>query len=268
MGFYTPSQLVQDARRHGVKVLPVDVTVSDWDSTLQGHSLEAPVRLGLSLIRGLAEDAAARIELARAVWPFAYVADLARRDLQALASANALASLAGNRRAALWHALAAVPDRDLLRAASDDDATPAFAPLTPGQAIAYDYRALGLTLGRHPFALLRAQLLQRRLLPAAVLQRYRDGQLARACGLVTVRQRPGTAKGVLFVTLEDESGYTNVIIWPSLLERQRKEALGASLLAVYGVWQRQGEVAHLVAQRLVDLSQLLGSLTTTSRNFC
>jgi error-prone DNA polymerase len=106
------------------------------------------------------------------------------------------------------------------------------------------------------------------LLPAAALQRYRDGQLARACGLVTVRQRPGTAKGALFVTLEDESGYTNVIIWPSLLERQRKEALGASLLAVYGVWQRQGEVTHLVAQRLVDLSYLLGSLVTTSRNFC
>ncbi|WP_338912006.1 error-prone DNA polymerase [Mycetohabitans rhizoxinica] len=274
MGFYTPSQLVQDARRHGVKVLPVDATVSDWDSTLQGHSLDAPVRLGLSLIRGLAEGAAARIELARAVRPFAHVADLARRaqltrrNLQALASANALASLAGNRRAALWHALAAVPDKDLLRAAGTDDATPAFAPLTPGQAIAHDYRALGLTLGRHPLALLRAQLLQRRLLPAAVLQRYRDGQLARACGLVTVRQRPGTAKGVLFVTLEDESGYTNVIIWPSLLERQRKEALGASLLAVYGVWQRQGEVTHLVAQRLVDLSHLLGSLVTTSRNFC
>jgi error-prone DNA polymerase len=144
------------------------------------------VRLGLSLIRGLAEDAAARIELARAVRPFADVTDLARRaqltrrDLQALASANALASLAGNRRAALWHALAAVPDRDLLRAAGADDATPAFVPLTLGQAIAHDYRALGLTLGRHPLALLRAQLLQRRLLPATTLQGYRDGQLARA----------------------------------------------------------------------------------------
>jgi error-prone DNA polymerase len=161
-----------------------------------------------------------------------------------------------------------VPDRDLLRAAGADDATPAFVPLTQGQAIAHDYRALGLTLGRHPLALLHAQLLRRRLLPAAALQRYRDGQLARACGLVPVRQRPGTAKGVLFVMLEDESGHTNVIIWPSLLERQRKEALGASLFAVYGVWQRQGEVTHLVAQRLVDLSHLLGSLMTTSRDFC
>lgn len=256
------------------KVLPADVTVSDWDSTLQGQDLEAPMRLGLSLVRGLAEEAAARIELARAVRPFADVTDLARRaqltrrDLQALAGANALASLAGNRRAALWHALAAVPDKDLLRAAGTDDATPAFAPLTEGQAIAHDYRALGLTLGRHPLALLRAQLLRRRLLPAATLQGYRDGQLARACGLVTVRQRPGTANGVLFVTLEDETGHTNVIIWPSLLERQCKEVLGASLLAVYGIWQRQGEVTHLVAQRLVDLSHLLGSLTTTSRNFC
>ncbi|CAB3723943.1 Error-prone DNA polymerase [Paraburkholderia phenoliruptrix] len=273
MGFYSPSQLVQDAKRHGVKVLPVDVTLSNWDSAVEGRSTRAPVRLGMSLVRGLKEEAAARIELARAVRPFVDVSDLARRaqldrkDLQALAAADALRSLAGDRRAALWQAVAAVPDRDLLRGATDDDVTPVLSPMTEGQQIVSDYRTLGLTLGRHPLELLRPRLLAQRLLPASTLAGFRNGQLARACGIVTVRQRPGTAKGVMFVTLEDETGQVNVIIWPSLLEKQRREALGASLLAVYGVWQREGEVRHLVAHRLVDASHLLGSLVTSTRNF-
>ncbi|CAE6841192.1 Error-prone DNA polymerase [Paraburkholderia aspalathi] len=273
MGFYSPSQLVQDARRHGVKVLPVDVTLSNWDSAVEGDSTHAPVRLGMSLVRGLKEEAAARIELAGAVRPFADVSDLARRaqldrkDLQALAAADALRSLAGDRRAALWQAVAAVPDRDLLRGATDDDVTPVLAPMTEGQQIVSDYRTLGLTLGRHPLELLRPRLLAQRWLPASTLAGFRNGQLARACGIVTVRQRPGTAKGVMFVTLEDETGQVNVIIWPSLLEKQRREALGSSLLAVYGVWQREGEVRHLVAHRLVDASHLLGSLVTSTRNF-
>ncbi|MEJ2769407.1 hypothetical protein IHE30_12970 [Mycetohabitans sp. B46] len=182
-----------------------------------------------------------------------------------MVSANVLASFAGNRRAALWHALVAVPDRDLLCAAGAGDATPAFVPLTQGQTIAHDYHALGWTLGHHPLALLRAVASASLAVgdDAAGLSRRAAG----ARGLVTVRQRPSSANGVLFMTLEDETSHTNVIIWPSLLERQRKEALGASLLAVYGVWQRHGQVIHLVAQRLVDLSHLLGSLTTTSRNF-
>ncbi|MDT8840009.1 error-prone DNA polymerase [Paraburkholderia fungorum] len=273
MGFYSPSQLVQDAKRNGVKVLPVDVTLSNWDSAVEGQTTSSPVRLGMSLVRGLKEEAAARVELARAVRSFTDVSDLARRaqldrkDLQALAAADALHSLAGDRRAALWHAVAAVPDRDLLRGATDDDATPVLAPMTEGQEIASDYRTLGLTLGRHPLELLRPRLLAQRLLPASTLAGFRNGQLARACGIVTVRQRPGTAKGVMFITLEDETGQVNVIIWPSLLEKQRREALGSSLLAVYGVWQREGEVRHLVAHRLVDASHLLGSLVTSTRNF-
>jgi error-prone DNA polymerase len=255
-------------------VLPVDVTVSGWDASLEGKTTTSPVRLGLSLIRGMKEEAAARIELARAVRPFADVSDLTRRaqldrkDLQALAAANALIPLAGNRRSALWQALAAVPDKDLLRSANDDDATPALRALTEGEEIAGDYRSLGLTLGRHPLELLRPRLARARLMPAAALASYRNGQLARACGIVTVRQRPGTAKGVMFMTLEDETGQVNLIVWPSLLEKQRREALGSSMLAVYGVWQREGEVRHLVAQRFVDMSHLLGSLVTSSRNFC
>jgi error-prone DNA polymerase len=276
MGFYSPSQLVQDAQRHGVKVLPVDVTISGWDSSLEQYAdaTRPAVRLGLSLLRGMKDGAAERIENARAVRPFASVSDLARRaqldrkDLHVLADANALASLAGNRREALWQSVAAVPDRDMLAAAAVEDETPELGAPSEANDIVADYRSAGLTLGRHPLELLRPQLLANRLMPASTLRTYRDGRLARGCGLVTVRQRPGTAKGVMFVTLEDETGNVNVIVWPSLLEKQRKEALGASLLAVYGTWQCQGEVRHLVAQRLVDMSHLLGGLITASRDFC
>jgi error-prone DNA polymerase len=276
MGFYSPSQLVQDAQRHGVAVLPVDVTVSGWDSSLEPRA-GAPrpaVRLGLSLLRGMKDGAAERIENARAVRAFASVNDLARRaqldrkDLHALAAANALAALAGNRREALWQSVAAVPDKDLLAPAATQDETPELGAPSEANDIVADYRSFGLTLNRHPLELLRPQLLANRLMPASTLRTYRNGRLARGCGLVTVRQRPGTAKGVVFITLEDETGNVNVIIWPSLLEKQRKEALGAALLAVYGTWQCEGEVRHLVAQRLVDMSHLLGGLQTTSRNFC
>ncbi|CAE6902615.1 error-prone DNA polymerase [Paraburkholderia domus] len=275
MGFYSPSQLVQDAQRHGVKVLPVDVTISSWDSALvnlQGAGRPA-VRLGMSLLRGMKDGAAERIENARAVRFFESVNDLARRaqldrkDLYVLADANALASLAGNRREALWQSVAAVPDKDMLATAAIQDETPALGAPTEANDIVADYRSVGLTLGRHPLELLRPQLLAKRLMPASTLRTYRDGRLARGCGLVTVRQRPGTAKGVMFVTLEDETGNVNVIVWPGLLEKQRQEALGASLLAVYGTWQCQGEVRHLVAQRLVDMSHLLGTLVTSTRNF-
>jgi error-prone DNA polymerase len=220
------------------------------------------------------DGAAERIENARAVRPFDTVSDLARRaqldrkDLHVLADANALASLAGNRREALWQSVAAVPDKDMLVVAAVLDETPQLGAPTEANDIVADYRSVGLTLGRHPLELLRPQLLANRLMPASTLRTYRDGRLARGCGLVTVRQRPGTAKGVMFVTLEDETGNVNVIVWPSLLEKQRKEALGASLLAVYGTLQCQGEVRHLVAQRLVDMSHLLGGLITASRDFC
>ncbi|WP_144112657.1 error-prone DNA polymerase [Paraburkholderia sp. BCC1886] len=275
MGFYSPSQLVQDAHRHGVEVLPVDVTVSGWDSSLEyGEGAAQPaVRLGLSLLRGMKDGAAERIENARAVRPFTTVNDLARRaqldrkDLHVLADANALASLAGNRREALWQSVAAVPDKDMLCAAAIDDETPELGAPTEANDLVADYRSFGLTLGRHPLALLRPQLQANRLMPASTLRTYRDGRLARGCGLVTVRQRPGTAKGVMFVTLEDETGNVNVIVWPGLLEKQRKEALGSSLLAVYGTWQSQGEVRHLVAHFLVDMSHLLGGLHSVSRDF-
>ncbi|SEI21570.1 error-prone DNA polymerase [Paraburkholderia hospita] len=273
MGFYSPSQLVQDAKRHGVGVLPIDVLISGWDSSLEGNGSMAPVRLGMSIARGMREETARRIEAARAVRPFRDVADLANRaqldrhDLQVLAASNALRALAGDRRQALWAAVASVPEKDLLRATAREEEAPALTAPTEGQDLVADYRSTGLTLGRHPLELLRPKLLSMRLMPAETLMQYRNGQLARACGIVTVRQRPGTANGVMFMTLEDESGSVNIIVWQSVLERQRREALGSSLLAVYGVWQREGDVKHLVAQRLVDVSHLLGELPTASRNF-
>jgi error-prone DNA polymerase len=232
------------------------------------------VRLGLALVRGMSREAALRIEEARAIRPFASVADLARRagldrgDLQVLAASNGLRALAGHRREALWQAAGAVPDKDLLRPTTPREEAPTLAAPSEGDEIVGDYRAQGLTLGRHPLALLRARLQARRFVPAGDLMGFQDGQLARACGLVTVRQRPGTAKGVLFMTLEDETGNVNVIVWPDLVEKQRREVLNAPLLGVYGVWQRQGEVRHLVARRLVDMSTLLGRLDTRSRDFC
>ena len=279
MGFYSPSQLVQDSRRHGIEVRPSDVTISGWDSALEeldpaDRSRQPAVRLGLSLQRGMKREVAERIEEARAIRPFESVADLARRarldrgDLQVLAGANALRSLAGHRREALWQAVGAVPDRDLLRPTTVQEDTPRLAAPSEGEEIVGDYRAQGLTLGRHPLALLRPQLLARRFMPASALMDYQNGQLARACGMVTVRQRPGTAKGVLFMTLEDETGNVNVIVWPSLVEQQRHEVLNAPLLGVYGIWQKEGEVRHLVAKRLVDMSHLLGGLHAPSRDFC
>jgi error-prone DNA polymerase len=272
MGFYSPSQLVQDARRHGVQVLPVDVAVSGWEAALEGDA--AAVRLGLNSLFGMRAEAARRIEDARAIAAFIDVADLARRggldrhDLQVLAAGNALHALAGHRREALWQAVGAVPDRDLLRDTTQEEDLPVLAAPTEGESIVSDYCAQGLTLGRHPLALLRRQLQEQRFMPASTLMTYTSGQVARACGIVTVRQRPGTAKGIIFMTLEDETGTVNVIVWPDLVESQRREVLSAPLLGVYGVWQREGIVRNLVAKHLVDMSHLLGRLRTSSRDFC
>lgn len=291
MGFYAPAQLVQDARRHGVRVLPVDVTVSGWDAALETPPDNAPprpphrhaptpdeirpaVRLGLSLVQGLHEDSARRIEAARAAAPFTSTGDMARRaaltrhDLNALAAGDALLTLAGHRRQASWEAAASVHSRDLLRdAAIHETEMPQLAAPTEDQTVAADYRSVGLTLRRHPVELLRPQLAARNFQPASVLNGYPDKRVARACGIVTVRQRPQTSKGVIFVTLEDETGPVNVVVRPELIERQRRELLASSLLGVYGSWQSVDGVRHLIAQRLVDLSELLGGLSMPSRNF-
>lgn len=275
MGFYSRSSLVQDACRHGVVVRPVDVSVSNWDAQLEfiAKGSQPAVRLGLNNIKGLEQEAAWRIEEARAIQQFETTADLASRanlnagHLNALASANALESLSGNRRQALWEAVASVPDKGLLRSANVIEEPVEMDAPSEAENIVADYRHLGLTLGHHPLALLRPRLAAMKFLPAEILNYFDNGRLARGCGIVTVRQRPETAKGVIFVTIEDESGTVNVICWPNLVEQQRRELMGAKLLGVYGVWQSERNVRHLVAKRLVDLSHMLGELDTKSRNF-
>lgn len=284
MGFYSPSQLIQDARRHGVRVLPPDVMHSDWESTLEdidsdagtdadADTIRPAVRMGLSMISGLRQESAHRIGQARREQRFDSVQDLAlragldKRNLKVLAAGNALTTLSGHRREALWQALDAAPSRDLLRTAASREDTLHLAAPSEAEEIVADYLSAGLTLRRHPLALLRPLLTRRKFLTHEVMLTFENGQFARGCGIVTVRQRPGTAKGVLFVTIEDETGSTNVIVWPTLVDKQRHEAVHAALLGVYGIWQTHGGVRHLVAKRLVDLTYLLGGLETHSRNF-
>jgi len=274
MGFYTPSQLVQDAKRHGVEVRPVDIGVSDWEATLEINQASRPaVRLGLNLIRGLSQEAGWRIEEARAIKQFHDLPDLAMRanlssiDMQALAAANALHSLAGHRHEALWHASVARPDKALLQTAPPAIDGVILPEPTAMQEVVNDYRMLSLSLGQHPVSFLRQYLLAKRFLPASILDTFAQGQFARACGIVTLRQRPATAKGTVFITLEDETGVVNVIVWPSLVRQQRRELLTAGLLGVYGIWQKENNVHHLVAKRLVDLSNLLIEFKKNSRDF-
>ncbi|MDO9196893.1 error-prone DNA polymerase, partial [Rhodoferax sp.] len=273
LGFYAPSQLVQDARRHAVAVRAVDVTHSDWDCTLEQHA----VRLGLRMVAGLHQTAAQRITAARTDAPFTSTEDLALRagldqgDLKALAAADALSSLSGHRRQQVWDVSALKAAPPLLRAVPVEEDLLVLPAASEGEEVVFDYAALGLTLRSHPLSLLRGQLSKMKLLTAAQLRDLPSGRLVRACGLVTMRQQPQTAKGVVFVTLEDETGQVNVIVWKSLRERQRTELLRSRLLAVYGVWQRDaetgGEVRHLIAGHLKDLTPLLGALATQSRDF-
>lgn len=276
MGFYSPSQLIQDARRHGITVLPVDVQISDWDCTLQANMPETAqpaVRLGLRMIKGLGNEIGLSIASQRPSGGYASLTDLqkrgnlAQRTLTLLADADALASLTGNRRQARWQASGLSTVADLAGAASDEEVSVALPAARLGEEILSDYQSQGLTLRPHPLSLLRKTLSKERLLSAAEILNCQPGQIARACGLVVGRQRPGTASGVTFVTLEDETGNVNVIVWRDLAERQRKELIGSRLLAVFGIVQREGMVVHLLAKRLVDKSERLGSLFIESRDF-
>lgn len=293
MGFYAPAQLVRDAREHGVVVRPVDVTISEWDSTLdepaQGPAstrwdahYDQPlraVRLGLSRINGMREQAAERIVAARKERPFESVEDLAMRakldahDLNCLASADALLSLAGHRPDAVWAATGVDtrPTR-MLREARTFEESIEFATPEEGTEIADDYGALGLSLRRHPLALIRPKLAEWGIRTSEELRtRANDRETVRASGIVThrqrQRQRPSTAKGVIFATLEDETGTANIIVWPQVVEAQRRVLLGAKLLSVEDTWQSEKGVQSLVALKLVDHTSLLGELRTRSRDF-
>ncbi|GMR14468.1 MAG: error-prone DNA polymerase [Gammaproteobacteria bacterium] len=286
MGFYQPAQLVQDARRHGVTVLPVDIRYSDWDCALEHATLkhalkgDPQLRLGLRLVKGLGQRAAGCITAARASRPFNNAQDLCsraqlnRRELAALAEAAALRGITGHRHRAHWEVAATgkQPD-DLLRGVARKDQAHkkqavAIRPATETEDLQADYAATGLTLGRHPVALIRGILRQRRVRTAQQLLQLQHGTPTRACGLITMRQRPMTANGTLFLTLEDETGHVNVVVWQRLWERRRSIILNASLIAVDGVMESDGEVYHLIARQVHDFSELLKGLKTRSRDFC
>lgn len=273
LGFYTPSQLVQDAKRHHVEVRAIDVMASDWDCTLEGSVERPAVRLGLRLVSGLRQDAAQRIVAERTQSPFDGADDLARRagldqhEVRLLAGADALRSLSGHRRQQVWEASALRAAPLLLREAPVNEAFLELPEAPEGEDIVNDFATTGLTLRRHPLALLRPLLDQRQLMSAEQLHNLPDGRLVHHCGIVTLRQQPETAKGTVFVSLEDETGTVQVIVWKGLRDQQRQELLHARLMAVHGTWQREGEVRNLIAVRLEDLTPLLGQLATLSRDF-
>ncbi|WP_377806601.1 error-prone DNA polymerase [Azospirillum sp. A29] len=272
MGFYAPAQIVRDARDHGVEVRPVDVNTSRWDCTLEpaGQGRLA-VRLGLRLVRGLANAAGAGIVAAREDRPYGDVEDLWRRAgvpvaaLRQLAAADGFAGMGLTRREAAW-AIRALRDEALPLFAAAGAAQEAvepevtLRPMSGGREVVEDYTMTGLSLRSHPVALLRQDLRGQGSITCADLARARDGRRVTVSGLVLVRQRPGSANGVLFLTLEDETGIANVIVWKKLFEQQRRIILGASMLAVKGRVQIEGEVIHLIAEQLVDQTDLLRSV--------
>ncbi|GAB3514298.1 error-prone DNA polymerase [Pseudoxanthomonas daejeonensis] len=285
MGFYSASQIVQDARRgrgdrRGIEVRPVDVVHSDWHNTLEGGHVRAgaddggqpALRLGLRQVAGMSERVADAITAARAQRPFADIRDLCLRAgldakaRNALAEAGALDALAGHRNAARWAVAGVEQHRPLLPGSPEEARIELPAPRL-GEELAADYRSTGLSLRTHPMALLRAQMVQRRILGSRELRGRPHGSGVHVAGLVTQRQRPATAKGTIFVTLEDEHGMVNVIVWPHLAIRQRKPLLQSRLLAVRGRWERVDGVEHLVAGQMEDLSGLLGGLPVDSRDF-
>jgi DNA-directed DNA polymerase III PolC len=279
MGFYAPAQLVRDARAHGVEVRGVAVARSDWDCTLERREDGRPaLRLGLRLVKHLSREGALRLLAARAKAPFASTADLAeravldRRDLEALAAADALAGLTGHRHRAVWEVSGVERARPLLDAASmPEEGTPLLKAPEEREDIVADYGTLGLSLRRHPLALLRASLEARDIVTTRALwelsSQARPPRRVTTAGLVITRQRPGSAGGVVFVTLEDETGYVNIIVWERIGAAQRAPLLESRLLEVQGTLQREGDVLHVIAERLTDLSALLGELSVEARNF-
>ncbi len=315
MGFYAPAQIVEDARRHGVEVRPVDVRMSRWDCTLErGRCGEPTVRLGLRMVKGLSRAGAERLVALREeekrghsdfpsrgpvgvrscsatfepdpssgpacssgvalqdltptgpLTPTVFLS-LSRRDRDRLVAAGALGEITPNRHQARWWVLGIEPMPPLLAPAAFAEAIPLLPVPTEGQNLIADYAALDLSLGRHPLALLRRHLRRRGMAPAASVRECAQGARVHTGGLVVNRQCPSTASGVIFATLEDETGYVNIVVWPAIARQQRRALLGANLLGVDGVIERDGEVVHVIARRLTDHTQLLGRLRTRSRDF-
>jgi error-prone DNA polymerase len=280
----------------------VDVCVSEWECTLERKEEGPPpgtsplprlqparaaggirppqpaLRLGMRLVKSLSEAAAQRVVAARKRKPFISVQDLTERaaldrgDLEALAAAGAFAQLSGNRHLAYWEVAGTerVPREALelgTRTGHVAEGQPLLPAPTEGERIVADYASVGLTLGRHPMALLRERLRQKQLLRSDELRCVANGKEVRTAGIVLMRQRPQTASGVTFLTLEDESGQVNIIVWERIGQEQRRALVESRLLEVHGEWQRQDEVMHVIARRLIDRTKLLGELLTRSRDF-
>lgn len=275
MGFYSPDQILQDARRHHLKIRAVDVRASDWDCSLEKIMGAQPaIRMGLRMIKGFREDDARRIEHARSQGAFIDIADLgerARLDARAqelLADAGALRGLAGDRHQARWEVAGVQKQLGLFSGLPTQEEPAVYLPKpTVAEDLLADYNSVGTTLGPHPLALLRDELKARRCRSSKELLEVEHGRPVSIAGLVTGRQRPGTASGVTFVTLEDEFGNVNVIVWRDLAERHRKVLVGSQLLKVDGRWESEGNVRHLIAGRLSDLTPLLDGISIRSRDF-
>jgi error-prone DNA polymerase len=274
MGFYAPAQLLRAARAQNVVVKAVDVTCSAYDSTLEPAVDGNPaIRLGLHVIKGLSEAGVERLLQARRERAFEDAEDLARRarldakDLGALAAGNALKVFASNRFRARWAVAGIEKAKPLLNGVRIPEATPMLKAPREGEDIVADYRHLGFSMGRHPLALLRERLAAEGIRPAGDVKTMTNGARVHAAGLVITRQRPQSASGVTFVTVEDETGYLNLVIWEKLAERERRVLLSASLLGVRGRVQQESGVLHIIAEALFDHSVLLGGLTSRSRNF-
>ena len=297
MGFYAPAQLIKDAERHGVEVLPVDINQSCYDCTLEFDddfkrhdspcelTTEAKLRIGFCLVKGLSEGGAIAIAEARKDNVFTNIQDLVfrsginKKDLESLAAADALRGLSGDRHRAFWQASGVEKDHDSQdrqsfsffndnNFADSDFGVDVLLPLaSEGQNIVGDYTSTGFTLRRHPLALFREHLNNYQVTTASELTRIDDAATVKVTGLVTCRQRPMTAAGVTFITMEDESGFVNVVVWPSLGEKQRPVVRQAMLLGVVGHVQKSEGVIHLIASHLVDLSHWLGAMEISSRDF-
>ncbi len=274
MGFYSASQLVQDVQRHGVTVRPVDINHSHWDCSLEADEEgTAALRLGLRMIKGLSEDAGQQIVAERQSGIYAEVQQLLervgldKRQLGVLASSGSLRSLYGDRHRARWAVSGTEKPMPLFPSMHRYEATPLLRKPTEGQTIVADYQATGLTLERHPMCLLRRHLDRYRYVSAGQLPGMATGGKINVAGLVITKQRPGTASGVTFVTLEDETGQINLVVWKQVAEDYRAALLNARLLGVSGELQIEGKVIHVIARQLFDHTDLLGDLSIRSRDF-
>ncbi|MCA9117602.1 MAG: error-prone DNA polymerase, partial [Planctomycetaceae bacterium] len=286
MGFYAPSQLINDARQHDVEVRPVDINHSQWDCTLEPCTPEpaeshhpstaaAPlaVRLGLRLVRGLSQTHGEQIVQRRGDRLFRSFEEFNRRTglpgsvLRKLSTADAFASLNLNRRESLWHSLPSQQPQPLFAAVADEEPAASLPEMTLEEQVVADYRSSGLSLRGHPLQFVRPQLEQWQTVMARELVRLPVNCRYKVAGLVLLRQRPGTAKGITFVTIEDETGTANLIIRQDIWERHRAIAAGASAFIAHGRLQRQDSVIHLLVDQLEDLSQLLKGVSARSRDF-